>query len=107
MENLHVPDYIQIIIALAIIWYSIETHFLRKWQKKQVQLSILDMDIQRIRNQQELRGNVTPYRESFPMIIRDIYERGKFDVKILYSKNWHKPIGFKQKIKNIFKKNNK
>lgn len=36
--RLNTADYIQIAIFIALVWYSIETHLLRMWQKKQAQI---------------------------------------------------------------------
>lgn len=105
ITELKIPDFIQLAILVGLIWYSIETHFLRKWQKKQLQLAILSLDMQRIRDSIELPGNTTPYGEKFPIIIRKIYELGKFDLKFLYCEGFRGPISVSQKIMARF--NNK
>ncbi|HBX16162.1 MAG TPA: hypothetical protein DEF57_02555 [Candidatus Magasanikbacteria bacterium] len=108
LENLTVADYIQISIFVVLFWYSWETHQLRKWQKRQAQLTVLDLDMQRVRHGATSRTNPTPYSEPLPLIIRNIYERGKFDPKILYSRAYHQPLSFTQKVLqklvNLFKK---
>lgn len=108
IKNLSVADYIQISIFVVLFWYSWETRQLRKWQKRQAQLTILDLDMQRVRHSSVSGGNPTPYGEKFPIIIRKIYELGKFDPKVLYSPAFHNPLSFSQKvlqkIKALFKK---
>jgi hypothetical protein len=96
--NLSIADCIQILIFCALFWYSWETRQLRKWQKRQVQLTILDLDMQRVRSAYENRGNPTPYGEKFPIIIRKIYELGKFNPKVLYCNGFHSPLNLTQKI---------
>lgn len=99
MFSLNTADYIQIAIFCALLWYSIESHFLRKWQKKQVQLTILDLDMRRVKAHAETpQFNLSPYGEDFPIIVRKIYELGKFDPKILYSRAFHQPLSFMQKV---------
>lgn len=98
IKNLSVGDYIQFAILIALLWYSRETYLLRKWQKKQVQLTLLNLDMQRVKNQADLQGNPTPYGKDFPIIMREIYELGKFDLKILYSRAFHRPISTRQKF---------
>ena len=108
IDKLTMADIIQILIFVALFWYSLETRLLRKWQKKQVQLTILNLDMQRVKSTTEQRGNPTPYGEKFPIIIRKIYELGKFNPKVLYSRAFHQPISFGQKsaarIKSLFKR---
>lgn len=103
IEQLRIADYIQIAIFFALLWYSWETHQLREWQKKQAQLTLLGLDMQRVKNHSENRGNPTPYGEAFPMIIRKIYEQGKFNPKVLYSPAFHQPLTFWDKTKGWFK----
>lgn len=98
IARLNIADYIQIAIFIALVWYSIETHLLRKWQKKQAQITLLSLDMQRVKNGAETRSNPTPYGKPFPIIVREIYELGKFDSKTLYSRAFHYPISLKQKI---------
>lgn len=103
LGRLNTPDYIQIAILIALVWYSLETHGLRKWQKKLTQLQILQLDMQRIKTQADnIHTNPTPYGESFPIIIRKIYELGKFDPKVLYSRAFHYPLTLFQKISKWF-----
>jgi len=108
LKNLTVADYIQISIFVVLFWYSWETHQLRKWQKRQAQLTVLDLDMQRVRHGATSRTNPTPYGEPFPIIIRKIYERGEFDPKVLYSRAYHQPLSSTQKVlqklKVLFKK---
>lgn len=95
--RLNTADYIQIAIFIALVWYSIETHLLRMWQKKQAQITLLSLDMQRVKNGAETCSNPTPYGKPFPTIVREIYELGKFDPKILYSQAFHQPISLKQR----------
>ena len=99
IKKLGIADYIQIFIFINLFWYSWETRQLRKWQKRQVQLSILEMDMQRVQNTHN-QGNPTPYAEPFPFIIRKIYETGNFDPKILYSKVFHQPLTWNSRLRN-------
>ena len=106
--NLTIADGIQIFIFVILFWYSWETRQLRKWQKKQAQLTILSLDMQRVKSSSENHFNPTPYGEKFPLIIRKIYELGEFDPKVLYSRAFHQPLSFlgkaSQKLKAPFKK---
>ena len=85
----------------AIIWSSYETRELRKWQIKNVQMSIINLQTNiKIAQQKSLNeGNpVSPYvTNNFGETIRKIYEEGKLDLKDIYSlpdRNtyWHKII---------------
>jgi len=111
INNFTIGDCIQIFILVALVWYSIETRQLRKWQKRQAQLTILELDMKRVETVATQRFNPAPYGEDFPMIIRKIYELGKFNPKTLYSRGFHKPLTFFAKtlewIKKLFKKINK
>ncbi len=100
IKNFTIADYIQISILLALLWYSLETRQLKKWQKKLTQLQILQIDMERVKNQASGCGNPTPYGEDFPIIIRKIYELGKFNPKVLYSRGFHHPITRFDKIKH-------
>jgi hypothetical protein len=109
IKQLKIADWIQILILFAIAWYSWETHLLKKWQKKQVQLTILGLEMQRKKNLKE--GHAFDTGGLFPNIIRKIYELGKFDPKELYSPAHHYPLTFLkkifEKIAKIFRKNNR
>jgi len=108
LNKLSIADYIQISIFITLFWYSWETRQLRKWQKKQAQLTILGLDMQRVKTHSEGRINPAPYGEKFPIIIRKIYELGEFDPKIMYSPMFHQPLNIYQKsvikIKALLKK---
>lgn len=105
LKNFSVPDFIQICIFIALLWYSWETSQLRKWQKKQAQLTVLGLDMQRIRNHHDTGSNPTPYGEEISVIVRKIYELGKFDAKVLYANK--EPLTFfgkkMKKVKNFIK----
>ncbi len=106
LVNLNTADYIQISILIALVWYSWETHQLKKWQKKQIQLSILELEMKRKRDMSE--GHSFSMKSGvFPSIIRNIYELGKFDPKELYSPAFHQPLTrlgkLIKKLKNIKK----
>lgn len=106
IKEFKIADWIQICILFAIGWYSWETHLLKKWQKKQVQLTILGLEMQRKKNFKE--GHAFDTGGLFPQIIRKIYELGKFDPKEFYSPAHHYPLTFFKKIfgkiKNYFGK---
>lgn len=104
ISQLEISDYIQITILAALVWYSIETHLLRSWQKKQVQLSVFDIELERIRKTAESNGLRIPSVRDFPIILRKIYEIGEFNLKELYSPAYHQPLSLGQKI-YIFIKN--
>ena len=75
---------------LAIIWYSIETVRLRRWQVKQVQLSILDLHQRILMHQNEMFiQNASMDRniggERIANILNQIYKHGKLEIKDLYS----------------------
>ena len=99
LQQLHPSDWILLFTFFAIVWYSWETRQLRKWQQKQVQLSIVDLDMQRVRSNAEGRGNPTPYGEAFPIIMRKIYDSGNFDPKVLYSPTYHQPLTLTGRIR--------
>ncbi len=56
-----------------------------KEQKKTVYLQLLEM---------EMKDKDSGYkvRIKYPLIVRKIIEKGEFDSKELYSKNWHQDI---------------
>jgi hypothetical protein len=64
--------------------------------------------MQRVKGSAENHFNPTPYGEDFPIIIRKIYEIGEFDPKVLYSRAFHRPLNFSQKVllklKSLFKR---
>lgn len=95
-KNFTIADTIQFSIFIALIWYSWETHRLKKWQKKQVLLTILELEMQRKKNLKE--GCAFDTGGLFPKIIREIYELGKFDPKELYSPAHHQPLTLRKKI---------
>jgi len=85
-------DWILFFTFIVLFWYSVETHFLRKWQKKQVQLSIFNAEVQRFMN----HGNLGGLSFRFPLILRKIYELGKLDLRELYSDK--QPIKLRDKF---------
>ena len=85
-------DWILSATLIVLIWYSIETHLLRSWQKKQVQLAIFNAEVYRFKNHQNLGG----LSFKFPMILRKIYELGKLDLRELYCDK--QPIRWKDKF---------
>lgn len=91
IKGLKISDWIQIAIVFVLIWYSIETHLLRKEQKKSVYLYLLDMEMRD-------KGGGYKVRVKYPYIVRKIIEQGKFDVKRLYSLAYHKPLKIRDKI---------
>lgn len=92
IKNLTMSDWIQIILVIVVIWYSVETYRLRKEQKKAVYLQLLDM---------EMRDKNGGYksRVNYPLMVREIIELGKFDVKKLYSPAYHQPLKISDKIR--------
>lgn len=84
------------ITLIAILWYSRETLILKQKQqksneiaqklmieqKKSVYLQLLEM---------EMKDKDSGYkvRIGYPLIVRKIIEKGEFDPKVLYSRNWH------------------
>lgn len=98
--KLSISDWILLFTLLAIIWYSIETHLLRKWQKKITQLSIVDLEVRiKIAQQEALRnghGQSPRVTSNYPETIRKIYQESKLDLEDLYSfperQNWLKRI---------------
>lgn len=92
VKNFTISDWIQITLVLVVTWYSVETYRLRKEQKKAVYLQLLDM---------EMRNKNGGYksRVNYPLIVREIIELGKFDVKKLYSPAYHKPLKISDKIR--------
>lgn len=74
-------DWILFLTFVVLFWYSVETHLLRQWQKKQVQLSLFNAEVYRFVN----HGNLGGLSFKFPMILRKIYELGKLDLRELYS----------------------
>lgn len=91
-------DWILFFTLIVLSWYSLETHFLRRWQKKQVQLSILNAEIDRFKNHSNLGG----LSFKIPVILRKIYELEKLDLRELYiDKN---PLKRRDKISAWFKK---
>jgi hypothetical protein len=73
---------------LAIIWYSWETWQLRKWQKRSLQMSIVDLATKiKIANQESIRsgaGQSAYVTRDFPETLRKIYEEGRFDLSDIY-----------------------
>lgn len=96
VKNLTRSDWIQIALVIVVIWYSIETYRLRKEQKKAVYLQLLDM---------EMRDKSGGYksRVNYPLMVREIIELGKFDVKKLYSPAYHQPLKTLDKIRKWLK----
>lgn len=103
-----VSDIILIFTFFALVWYSFETRALRQWQKKQVQSAMFNLDIQRVMHHAEHPEIRMPYGKPFPLIMREIYELGEFDLKDLYSSTYHDPLVKKNsmwnKIKTIWSK---
>lgn len=91
-NTVSVADIILFITFLAILWYSLETRWLRQWQTRQVQATLLMLDMQRVIHHAEHPSIRMPYKESFPIIMRKIYELGEFDIKDLYSSTYHGSI---------------
>ncbi len=98
IPQFNIADYIQIAILFALIWYSIETRLLRIWQKKQLQAFLFAMELERRRENNRSHGLRAPNINEFPIILRKIYETGKFDLKELYSPAHHKPLLLRHKI---------
>lgn len=96
VRNLTKSDWIQIALVIVVMWYSIETYRLRREQKKAVYLQLLDM---------EMRDKNGGYkaRVKYPLMVREIIELGKFDVKKLYSPAYHQPLKILDKIRKWLK----
>ena len=98
-KKLNAGDWILLITFLAIVWYSVEPHLLRKWQKRQAQLTLLTMHLQRQIASQEYHGHrFFPFGEDYVKAIRGIMELGKFDARTLFSPAFHYPIKKREKI---------
>ena len=83
-------DTILFVTFLAIVFYSIETSRLRKWQQKSVQISILDLRQRILMHQNEMWSkNASVDRNinnrEIANIMNDILEHGKFDLRKLYA----------------------
>ncbi|GBE16357.1 hypothetical protein BMS3Abin15_00171 [bacterium BMS3Abin15] len=92
-------ELVLLVTLIVILWYSKETFALReeqrkgniitnnlkKEQRKSVYLQLLEM---------EMKDKNSGYkvRVKYPLMVRRIIEKGKFDPKELYSKNWHGDI---------------
>jgi hypothetical protein len=74
-------DKILLLTLLVIAWNSLETHLLRKWQKKQVQASLFQIEIDRFRNHPTLGG--LSFR--IPDILKRIYKQSRFNIDVLYA----------------------
>ena len=89
ISQLHLADYIQIAILVAIVWYSYETFKLRKWQQKNVQISILDLQ-QRIHMHKDenfhkgVQTNQNIGNKEIINMMNDILEHGKFNLRKIY-----------------------
>ncbi len=79
IKQLTIADWIQIFILCALIWYSIETHLLRKEQKRLTYLNILQLYFDR-------RGPNAITSSNYPNWIRRIIKYGSFNVDELYVK---------------------
>ncbi len=77
---------------VVIIWYTIETKKLREWQTKQVQLTILNLEFNRVYENAKQPHIRIPFSEDWPIIVRKIYEKGELDTKTFYSKSYHKDL---------------
>lgn len=98
-------DIILVMTLLVVLWYSKETQVLREEQrksnkiseeliteqKKAVFLQLLDM---------EMKDKDSGYkvRVEYPLIVRRIIEKGEFDPKELYSRNWHQNLDDEKNI---------
>lgn len=91
-------DWILFVTLVAIIWYSWETHFLRKWQKKQAQATLVNLVMQASINHEKL-GNL---HTLYPKPIREIYELGKLDLRDFFSDK--RPLTVIDKLKAKFKR---
>ncbi len=83
-------DLILLATFCAIVWYTIETHRLRKWQQKNVQILILDLRQRILMHQNEMfNKNAQVDRninnEEIANIMNDILKYGKFDIQKLYA----------------------
>lgn len=85
INNLTIADVIQVIIAIVLIWYSIETHQLKIEQRKALYLNLLNMEMKD-------KGGDYKSRVGYPLMVREIVEYGRFDAKKLYSSNFHQKI---------------
>jgi len=99
LNNLSSGELVLIITLIVVLWYSKETQVLREEQrkankiakelmaeqKKAVYLQLLDM---------EMKDKDSGYkaRIGYPLIVRRIIEKGEFDPKELYSRNWHQDL---------------
>mgnify|MGYP001604482525 CR=1 len=91
--NFDRSDLILLMTFLAIVWYSWETRQLRKWQKKQAQLTLLSLHTQRQVASAEHHGrNFLPSGEDYARTVREIMEQGKFDPKLLFTPAFRDPI---------------
>jgi hypothetical protein len=78
------------ITLIAIVFYTIETRRLRKWQQKSVQIAIFDLRQRILMHGDEMRSkNVSSdlniqNKETINMM-NDILEYGEFDFKKLYA----------------------
>lgn len=91
-------DWILSASLVVIIWYSWETHLLRKWQKKQAQATLVNLVMQASINHDKL-GNL---HSLYPRPIREIYELGKLDLRDFFSDK--RPLKFTDKLKAKFKR---
>lgn len=102
----NITEFILFMTLLAIIWYSLETRWLRKWQKRSVQMSILELitDINKW-NKESLRtgfGHTAYPTSNLGETLRKIYEDGELDLSDIYK--WsQKKIGVWEKLKKLFK----
>jgi len=97
-DQLKPSDWILLLTFLAIVWYSIETHFLRKWQKKQAQAALVNLVMQASINHDKL-GNL---HSLYPKPLRKIYELGKLDLRDFFADK--QPLTFIDKLRSKLKK---
>ena len=103
--NLNASDKILFVTFLAILWYSWETRQLRKWQIKQVQLTLLDLHLSRqIADEDHHSRRFFPFGEDYVRNLREIMELGKFDAKTLFSSSFHYPLTRRAKVREFIKK---
>ncbi len=112
LREFSVSDWILFLTFLAIIWYSWETRKLREWQKRNLQMSILDLAVRiKIAGQESLRaghGQTAYVTKNFPETLRKIYEEGRLDLQDFYvmrpkDKKWKKVKRFFVDFYNKFK----
>lgn len=98
-KSLSSSDWILVATFLAIVWYTLETRQLRKWQKLQTLLSVFF-------EQTKDWDSAMKARTQYPNKFREIVETGRYDPKWAYSPAYHHPITWKgkllQKIKSLF-----